>query len=83
MNSSDGILPSKETDFISFLSFSAGMYSDTGLAPCAPCPRNFFQPLSGQRQCFECHSTEETEGVATASKDECRDVDCPQGELFD
>ena len=24
-----------------------GTYSDTGLAPCAPCPQNFFQPLEG------------------------------------
>ena len=39
-----------------------GTYSDTGLAPCAQCPVNFFQPLSGQRQCFECHTTEETAG---------------------
>ncbi len=37
-----------------------GMYSETGLAPCAPCPKNFFQPLAGQRQCFECHGSEET-----------------------
>lgn len=56
-----------------------GSYSDTGLAPCAPCPTNFFQPLSGQRQCFECHTTEETLGVGTSSKDECQDVDCPEG----
>ena len=40
-----------------------GTYSDTGLMPCAPCPMNFFQPLSGQRSCFECHSTEETLGM--------------------
>ena len=25
-----------------------GTYSDTGLAPCAPCPQNFFQPLEGK-----------------------------------
>jgi hypothetical protein len=56
-----------------------GTYSDTGLAPCAPCPLNFFQPLSGQRQCFECHTTEETLKVGTSSKDECQDVTCPDG----
>jgi hypothetical protein len=56
-----------------------GMYSDTGMAPCAPCPSHFFQPLAGQRRCYECHSTEATRGVGTASKDECFDVDCPEG----
>ena len=55
-----------------------GYYSETGLAPCAPCPVNFFQPLSGQRECFECHSTEETLKPGTSSKDECQDVPCPQ-----
>ena len=54
-----------------------GYYSETGLAPCAPCPVNFFQHLSGQRECFECHSTETTAGPGTSSKDECRDVECP------
>ena len=57
----------------------AGHYSDTGLAPCAPCPVNFFQPLSGQRTCFECHSTEETLRSGTSSKDDCQDVICPDG----
>ena len=56
-----------------------GFYSETGLAPCAPCPLNFFQPLSGQRECFECHSTEETANTGTASKDDCQDVACPEG----
>ena len=56
-----------------------GFYSETGLAPCAPCPLNFFQPLSGQRECFECHSTEETVSTGTSSKDSCLDVECPEG----
>lgn len=56
-----------------------GFYSETGLAPCAPCPLNFFQPLSGQRECFECHSTEETAKTGTSSKDDCQDVACPEG----
>lgn len=56
-----------------------GTYSDTGLAPCAPCPVNFFQPLSGQRSCFECHSTEETLSRGAVSKDSCQDVICPEG----
>ena len=56
-----------------------GTYSDTGLMPCAPCPLNFFQPLSGQRSCFECHSTEETSNKGVSSKDDCVDVICPEG----
>eukprot|EP00096_Caligus_rogercresseyi_P005025 TRINITY_DN1980_c0_g2_i1.p1 TRINITY_DN1980_c0_g2~~TRINITY_DN1980_c0_g2_i1.p1 ORF type:complete len:2992 (-),score=731.35 TRINITY_DN1980_c0_g2_i1:531-9380(-) len=54
-----------------------GYYSPTGLAPCAPCPKHFFQPLPGQRACFECHSTEETSASGSTSKDSCTEVICP------
>ena len=55
---------------------SPGYYSPTGLAPCAPCPLNHFQPLSGQRQCFKCQSGEETLATGAASKDDCKAVEC-------
>jgi len=55
---------------------SPGYYSNTGLSPCAPCPTNHFQPLSGQRQCFKCQSGEETVTTGAASKDDCKPVGC-------
>ena len=55
---------------------SPGYYSPTGLAPCAPCPLNHFQPLSGQRKCFPCQSSEETTTTGAASKDDCKPVVC-------
>ena len=55
---------------------SPGYYSPTGLAPCAPCPVNHFQPLSGQRQCFKCQSGEETLTTGAASKDDCNAIEC-------
>jgi len=57
---------------------SPGYYSDTGLAPCAPCPLNHFQPLSGQRKCFKCQTGEETVSTGAASKDDCRAVTCTE-----
>ncbi len=56
-----------------------GYYSPTGLAPCAPCPVNHFQPLAGQRQCFKCQSGEETLATGAASKDDCAPVACDDG----
>ena len=55
---------------------SPGYYSPTGLAPCAPCPINHYQPLSGQRQCFKCQSGSETLTTGASSKDECSNIDC-------
>ena len=55
---------------------SPGYYSPTGLAPCAPCPLNHFQPLAGQRQCFKCQSGEETSTTGAASKDDCKAINC-------
>ena len=60
---------------------SPGYYSPTGLAPCAPCPLHHFQPLSGERQCFQCQSGEETRTTGAASKDDCRAVNCDSGNL--
>lgn len=57
-------------------SCSPGYYSPTGLAPCAPCPPNHFQPLSRQRECFRCQTSTKTLSTGAASKDDCRDVDC-------
>merc|ERR1719264_2514578 len=57
---------------------SPGYYSPTGLAPC---PLHHFQPLSGERQCFQCQSGEETRTTGAASKDDCRAVNCESRDL--
>ena len=59
---------------------SPGYYSPNGLAPCAPCPLNHFQPLSGQRECFKCQSGEETTTTGASSKDDCKPVVCSPGQ---
>ncbi|KAK9718535.1 CUB domain [Popillia japonica] len=44
---------------------SPGLYSPTGLAPCSPCPKNFYQPLSGQTTCLACPSNMKTDAKRT------------------
>ena len=54
-----------------------GYYSPTGLAPCAPCPENHFQPLEGQRQCYRCQSGETTgQTTGAKAKEDCKAVQC-------
>lgn len=55
-----------------------GQYSETGLAPCAPCPANFYQPLSGQTVCLECPSSTRTKGTGSAGREECQNVVCTE-----
>ncbi|XP_052128948.1 sushi, von Willebrand factor type A, EGF and pentraxin domain-containing protein 1 [Frankliniella occidentalis] len=55
---------------------SPGQYSDTGLAPCAPCPRDFYQPLSGQLTCLECPTNMKTAGPGAVGRDECEPIQC-------
>ncbi|XP_075226178.1 sushi, von Willebrand factor type A, EGF and pentraxin domain-containing protein uif [Lycorma delicatula] len=55
-----------------------GQYSDTGLAPCASCPVNFYQPLSGQTTCIECSTSTKTAGPGSSSRDECQAIQCTE-----
>ena len=50
----------------------AGSYSPTGLEPCFPCEKGFYQGTEGQRLCLKCgvHKTTSEEG-STSSK-QCR-----------
>ncbi|XP_069668601.1 uncharacterized protein uif isoform X2 [Periplaneta americana] len=57
---------------------SPGQYSDIGLAPCAPCPRNFFQPQSGQTTCFECPADMRTAGPGAIGREECELIQCTE-----
>ncbi|XP_045468348.1 sushi, von Willebrand factor type A, EGF and pentraxin domain-containing protein 1 isoform X2 [Harmonia axyridis] len=55
-----------------------GSYSQTGLAPCSPCPKDFYQALSGQTTCNECPTNMKTEGVASTGRDQCHSVQCQE-----
>ncbi|KAF4522838.1 hypothetical protein B566_EDAN008100 [Ephemera danica] len=55
---------------------SPGSYSDTGLAPCAQCPRHFFQAASGQTSCSECPSDMQTRGLGASGREECVPTQC-------
>ncbi|XP_063614589.1 sushi, von Willebrand factor type A, EGF and pentraxin domain-containing protein 1-like isoform X2 [Penaeus indicus] len=53
-----------------------GTYSDTGLEPCAPCPRNFYQPSIGSTSCFECSTGNYTDDEGATSGGMCLSVAC-------
>lgn len=55
---------------------SPGMYSDTGLAPCAQCPKDFFQPQHGATTCVECPTNMYTDGAGAVGREECKPVQC-------
>ncbi|KAK6617037.1 hypothetical protein RUM44_005394 [Polyplax serrata] len=57
---------------------SPGFYSDTGLAPCAPCPRDFYQSHSGQTSCQECPTNMKTEGSGAIGREECKPIQCTE-----
>nr|CAD7258136.1 unnamed protein product [Timema shepardi] len=55
---------------------SPGHYSDTGLAPCAPCPANFYQTQAGATTCSECPSNMRTKEAGALGREECETVQC-------
>uniref|UniRef100_A0A5S6QUS0 Fibropellin-1 n=1 Tax=Trichuris muris TaxID=70415 RepID=A0A5S6QUS0_TRIMR len=54
----------------------AGQFSMSGLQPCSPCPKNFYQSEIGQSLCVECGKRKYTEEVGATSPDQCLDVNC-------
>ncbi|XP_058454733.1 uncharacterized protein LOC131432461 isoform X2 [Malaya genurostris] len=55
---------------------SPGQYSLTGLAPCSPCPKNFYQSIEGMSICSECPTGMKTDVVGVIEKEECKPVTC-------
>ncbi|XP_012280254.1 sushi, von Willebrand factor type A, EGF and pentraxin domain-containing protein 1 [Orussus abietinus] len=55
---------------------SPGMYSDTGLAPCSQCPKNFYQPQHGAVTCLECPTNTYTDRAGAIGREECKSVQC-------
>lgn len=55
-----------------------GQYSETGLAPCSPCPPNYYQAGSGQTMCLGCPTNTKTKGPGAAGRDECQSIVCTE-----
>lgn len=53
-----------------------GTYSSTGLAPCSPCPQNFYQNLPGMSTCNECPTNMKTDNPGATGREECKTVTC-------
>ncbi|KAL7042588.1 hypothetical protein ACKWTF_001212 [Chironomus riparius] len=53
-----------------------GTYSSTGLAPCSPCPQNFFQNMPGMMSCTECPTNMKTDNAGATGREECKAVTC-------
>ncbi|CAL1545258.1 unnamed protein product, partial [Lymnaea stagnalis] len=49
----------------------AGHASQTGLAPCTPCPLNSYQPKSGQIECIQCASEGSIPFPGSSSEQDC------------
>ncbi|CAN8032735.1 unnamed protein product, partial [Ixodes persulcatus] len=52
-----------------------GSYSETGLEPCQPCPRGFYQTTQGQKTCQECRVPTTTLQKGSKSSFDCIVVD--------
>ncbi|XP_073822904.1 sushi, von Willebrand factor type A, EGF and pentraxin domain-containing protein uif isoform X2 [Musca autumnalis] len=56
-----------------------GTYSTTGLAPCSPCPTNFYQSAIGAQTCNECPTNMRTDAPGAKGREECKPVVCGEG----
>nr|KAG5713679.1 hypothetical protein BaRGS_024727 [Batillaria attramentaria] len=54
---------------------SPGMFSATGVHPCAPCPMNYYSSEAGATYCTECHPSLVTVTVGSTSQSDCLAVD--------
>lgn len=48
-----------------------GSYSPTGLAPCIPCEKGFFQEMEGRRLCLKCNLGTTTSDKGSSSSKQC------------
>ena len=53
---------------------STGYVSKTGLEPCFPCPRGYFQPQLGQSSCFLCPNNGKTDSTGSKTMLACDSV---------
>lgn len=48
-----------------------GSYSPTGLEPCIPCDKGYYQGMEGQRVCLECGANQTTANEGSNSSMQC------------
>ena len=60
--------------FIHVVRCQRGYVSKTGLEPCFPCPRGYFQTLSGQSGCVQCPGGVKTVSVASTALSHCQGI---------
>lgn len=56
----------------------SGFYSSTGLAPCSPCPINFYQNVIGLTTCNECPTNMKTDSPGSIGREDCKPVVCTE-----
>lgn len=61
---------------------SAGRFSRTGLVPCYPCPRDYYQPEHGRSYCLSCPFYGTTTVIGAATIQQCSSKYLPAGILF-
>lgn len=61
---------------------SAGRFSRTGLVPCYPCPRDYYQPEHGRSYCLSCPFYGTTTVIGAATIQQCSSKYLPSGILF-
>lgn len=50
---------------------AAGTYSQTGVEPCLPCPKGYYQPGVKQTSCLLCGGSKSTYGAGASSFSQC------------
>ena len=49
----------------------AGSYSPTGMKPCLPCDKGYYQDMEGQASCFKCGPNQTTSAEGSNSSMQC------------
>ena len=57
----------------------AGSYSPTGMEPCFPCGKGYYQDMEGQHQCRECSPKQTTPAEGSKSSSQCAGIKINEG----
>ena len=50
---------------------AAGTYAKTGVEPCIPCAKGYYQPFEKQTYCLRCGGTKSTYGLGASTAAQC------------
>lgn len=65
------VLTQKKCPFVLAVPCLAGEFSRTGLMPCYPCPRDYYQPDPGKSYCLSCPFYGTTTVIGARSITDC------------